>query len=324
MTNHLANVLTVVSDRKIPIDVGNNGTVDYYLADLLSSSDYMPFGGQMPGRNYNGNIYRYGFNGKMKDDEISGSGNNLDFGEREYDSRLGRWWSTDPLMKKYAPISPYVFALNSPIVFMDGDGRIVIGTDGKPVTYERGENGVVKWSANASADAIKVGNAMLSTSFGEKAFNKWQNATTKITIVVDNKSITNDLARTEPTLDGNGELLVSENGQYIEAKVTFFQKKIDADRADNSGKRFEGASEEETLGAVGTHEVFHNEPKQIKLDKKTPTETEQSPDKNLPINSEVNFRKEYQDKHPDQKTKTDKGMRVYEQRGYKGVKEEKK
>jgi RHS repeat-associated protein len=263
-------------------------------------------------------------NGKEKDDEIKGGGNSYDFGAREYDPRLGRWWSTDPLARKYAPISPYVFALNSPIIFMDGDGRVVIGTDGKPVTYEKGENGVIKWSENASADVVKVGNAMLTTTFGEKAFNKWQDASTKIKIVVDTKTQSNDLAQTNPTRDENGEPLVSENGQYIEATVTFFQKKIDADRSENSGKRFEGASEEEAYGTVGTHEVYHNEPGQIKLDKKTPTETQQDPKKNLPINSEVNFRKEYQDKHPDQKAKTEKGMKVYEQRGYSGVKEPKK
>ncbi len=35
--------------------------------------------------------YRYGFNGKEKDNEWSGIGNHLDFGERGYDSRIARW-----------------------------------------------------------------------------------------------------------------------------------------------------------------------------------------------------------------------------------------
>ena len=36
------------------------------------------------------NLYRYGFNGMEKDDEVSGSKNYYNFGARMYDSRIGR------------------------------------------------------------------------------------------------------------------------------------------------------------------------------------------------------------------------------------------
>jgi len=62
-----------------------------YQAELLSVSEYYPFGMEMPGRIASSEDYRYGFNGKEKDDEVKGSGNSLDFGARMYDSRLGRW-----------------------------------------------------------------------------------------------------------------------------------------------------------------------------------------------------------------------------------------
>ncbi len=80
----------------------------------------------MPGRTYSSAAYSYGFNGKEKDDEISGSGNNLDFGARIYDSRLGRWMSVDPLYNhpKNISQSSYNFAVNSPIIAIDKDGRI--------------------------------------------------------------------------------------------------------------------------------------------------------------------------------------------------------
>jgi hypothetical protein len=35
------------------------------------------------------NPYRYGFNGKEKDNEVSGNGNSQDYGLRIYDPRLG-------------------------------------------------------------------------------------------------------------------------------------------------------------------------------------------------------------------------------------------
>jgi RHS repeat-associated protein len=70
--------------------------------------------------------YRYGFNGKEKDNEIKGDGNNLDFGARIYDSRLGRWLSLDPLQEKYPSLSPYNFCANNPIMYVDPDGKKII------------------------------------------------------------------------------------------------------------------------------------------------------------------------------------------------------
>ncbi|MCE3239475.1 MAG: hypothetical protein K0R24_2456, partial [Gammaproteobacteria bacterium] len=72
LSNHLGNVITVVSDRKMPVPVTGNPTqVDHYKADLLSSNDYYAFGSQMPGRSYQATSgYRYGFNGKENDNEV--------------------------------------------------------------------------------------------------------------------------------------------------------------------------------------------------------------------------------------------------------------
>ncbi|WP_121356788.1 RHS repeat-associated core domain-containing protein [Flavisolibacter nicotianae] len=67
--------------------------------------------------------YRYGFNGKEKDNEIKGEGNSLDFGARIYDPRLGRWFSDDPKSSKYPSYSPYIYSANSPITFIDQDGE---------------------------------------------------------------------------------------------------------------------------------------------------------------------------------------------------------
>ncbi len=47
----------------------------------------------------------------------------MDFGARIYDSRLGRWMSTDPLQMKYSSYSPYNYCYNNPLVFSDPDGK---------------------------------------------------------------------------------------------------------------------------------------------------------------------------------------------------------
>ncbi len=90
-----------------------------------SSKNEHPFGMLMPGRSYSSTAYKYGFNGKEKDDEVKGLGNSLDFGARVYDSRLGKWMSIDPLQKMYPGLSPYNFVANSPIMCLDPDGRVI-------------------------------------------------------------------------------------------------------------------------------------------------------------------------------------------------------
>jgi RHS repeat-associated protein len=85
--------------------------------------DYYPFGMLMPGRSYSSTAYKYGFNGKEKDDEVKASGNSLDFGARLYDSRLGRWLSLDPLQAKYPMLTPYSFVANCPLIIIDREGK---------------------------------------------------------------------------------------------------------------------------------------------------------------------------------------------------------
>jgi RHS repeat-associated protein len=86
----------------------------------------------MPGRKFNTPTYRYGFNGKEKEDEIANTdGADLDFGARIYDARLGRWFRTDQLFYKYSGLSPYHFSYNSPISFVDSDGKDIFMYDKK-------------------------------------------------------------------------------------------------------------------------------------------------------------------------------------------------
>jgi RHS repeat-associated protein len=77
----------------------------------------------MLGRDFRGGKYRFGFGGYEGDNEILGEGNSLDFGDRMYDSRLGRLKSPDPLIKLYPEISPYAFCNNNPIMYKEVGGR---------------------------------------------------------------------------------------------------------------------------------------------------------------------------------------------------------
>ncbi len=86
-SNHLGNVLVVVSDRKLPINSG--GTVSGYQADVHAHSDYYPFGMLMEERTGSAEGYRFGFQGKESDDEVYGSENAVSFKYRVHDARIG-------------------------------------------------------------------------------------------------------------------------------------------------------------------------------------------------------------------------------------------
>jgi RHS repeat-associated protein len=105
LSNHLGNVMAVISDR----------------GELQSAQDYYPFGMAMPGRS-TPEKHRYGFNGKETDPE---TGLN-DFGARLYDNRLGRWLAIDPLAKKYPGFSPYLSNGDNPLIYFDEDGRDIV------------------------------------------------------------------------------------------------------------------------------------------------------------------------------------------------------
>src|SRR5690606_14874858 len=123
LTDHLGNVVVTVLDRKT--GYGNSsGSYIGFNADVASITDYYPFGMPMEERSViNGGGFRFGFNGMEKDNEMKGIGNSLDFGARMLDSRLGRWLSLDSLAAKYPGLSPYNFVANSPIRFIDPDGK---------------------------------------------------------------------------------------------------------------------------------------------------------------------------------------------------------
>lgn len=116
LSNHLGNVLSVINDNR-----DFNGSE--FLPFAVSGNDYYAFGGQMPGRGFSSSNYRYGFNGKENDNEVKGTGNQQDYGMRIYDPRIGKFLSVDPITKDYPWYSPYQFAGNNPIKFIDLDGE---------------------------------------------------------------------------------------------------------------------------------------------------------------------------------------------------------
>jgi RHS repeat-associated protein len=126
LTNHLGNVLSVVTDRRLAKEPTASNAPTYYLPDVYMVENYYAFGQPLPKWNskttdapfYDPTKYRYGFNGKEDDDEWS----KQDYGFRIYDGRIGRFLSVDPLTGSYPELTSYQFASNIPICGIDLDG----------------------------------------------------------------------------------------------------------------------------------------------------------------------------------------------------------
>ncbi len=265
LTDHLGNVTAVITGRLLD---GNGGGTPKQ-AELLSAQGYEPFGSLLPGRNYSSSSYRFGFNGQEKDDEMHNStGNSYDFGARMYDPRVGRWLSIDPHAGKYAPISPYAFALNNPIIFVDADGNEVVDAEGKPITYTRSSSGQIEWSQNATADVRKIGNAMLTTPTGTEQFEKMITSRNKIMLIADNTTPA-DALRTptglrlagtqHPWIDADplnptNPITMAKDGVTT---VTIYENAIDEAVGRGSVDGVKGIAFMEAIGAVASHEAEH-------------------------------------------------------------------
>ncbi len=98
--------------------------------------------------------YRFGFNGKEKDDEWNGqTGSTYDFGARLYDARIGRWMTCDPLDIAYPYLSPYNFGAGNPIYYVDKEGKHLVPTDWYS-TWETGQMIISKVGGNNTSQYL--------------------------------------------------------------------------------------------------------------------------------------------------------------------------
>jgi len=138
LTNHLGNVLVTISDQKLAID--NSGPIAYYNAEVMTFTDYYPFGSVMSERTWEaGEGYRYDFNGKEKNNEVKDEGNQQNYGFSIYDSRFGRFLSVDPFTKDYPFLTLYAFAENDVIrcIVLDGAEKVALSGTVPPEQYHK-------------------------------------------------------------------------------------------------------------------------------------------------------------------------------------------
>ncbi|MEO9511664.1 MAG: RHS repeat-associated core domain-containing protein [Flavobacteriaceae bacterium] len=121
--DHLGNVRLTYAD-----DPSNPGT-----PTIIEESNYYPFGLKHKGYNTGGDTalgndvaQRWKYNGMELDESFNIE--TYDFGARNYDPALGKWMNLDPLAEQMTRHSPYNYAFDNPVFFIDPDGM-------KPTKY---------------------------------------------------------------------------------------------------------------------------------------------------------------------------------------------
>ncbi|MDD4727448.1 MAG: M91 family zinc metallopeptidase [Dysgonamonadaceae bacterium] len=181
---------------------GNNRVVMNQSGTVEQVNHYYPFGGLF-GEGLQTSNQPYKYNGKELD-RFEGL-DLFDYGARHYDAAVGRWGTIDRFAEKYASLTPYHYAANNPIYYIDVNGDSLwithntgfLGLGGKQtLLYENGSlynkdgssyTGKVKGFLSKSVNAL---NTISGTQEGGSMVGELQSSANNFTLVKGDSKFT--------------------------------------------------------------------------------------------------------------------------------------
>ena len=133
---------------------GNNRVVCNSSGTIEQVNHYYPYGGLF-GESTNDEVQRYKYSGKELD-RMHGL-NLYDYGARQYDGAGVRFTSMDSKCENYYHISPYVYCMGNPVMYVDPDGRWVWDSNGNLVAQKGDDvNSMAKYLGTSSVNALQI------------------------------------------------------------------------------------------------------------------------------------------------------------------------
>jgi RHS repeat-associated protein len=140
---NLGNVIEMKKNGYLYVYVSNESKMNVYFDDihvehergaLLEETHYYAWGLVMKGisskaMSFGGVENKCKYNGKEEQREEFSDGSGLewlDYGARMYDSQVARWMVVDAKVDKWVGVTPYCYAINDPLKFIDPDGKDLI------------------------------------------------------------------------------------------------------------------------------------------------------------------------------------------------------
>jgi len=152
-------VVVFVDNNSIGTDVWfDNVQVSHFNGEVLEENHYYPFGLTI---SQSGIGVDQPYKLTTKELEKAFDLNMYDFGARQFDMQLGRWTSIDPLAELMRRHSPYNYAFNNPVRFIDPDGM----APGDPTDYYNLKGSLVKTTEDGSSEKKYV---LVESSKSEK------------------------------------------------------------------------------------------------------------------------------------------------------------